>query len=141
MVYILPPWYLKNSKNWLIFSHVEKNCQKKVFFCAGPPPPPKLNVQIRAGWHISHPCHRELKFLVLYAHATWEGVWPISLDWRPRRSPQLKTKQKSLVFRCLFRGIKKTYVAGEGNILAIELSLLDLVLVSSLHINYIDVNV
>ena len=25
----MPPWYLQNSKNWVIFSYVEKNCQKK----------------------------------------------------------------------------------------------------------------
>ena len=24
----MPPWSLQNSQNWLIFSHVEKNCQK-----------------------------------------------------------------------------------------------------------------
>ena len=24
----MPPWYLQNSKNWVIFSHAEKNCQK-----------------------------------------------------------------------------------------------------------------
>ena len=28
----MPPWSLQNSQNWLIFSHVEKNCQKKDFF-------------------------------------------------------------------------------------------------------------
>ena len=33
----MPPWYLQNSKNWVIFSHVEKYCQKKKN-CTGPPP-------------------------------------------------------------------------------------------------------
>ena len=28
----MPPWSLQNSQYWLIFSHVEKDCQKKIFF-------------------------------------------------------------------------------------------------------------
>ena len=28
----MPPWSLQNSQNWLIFSHVKKKCQNKIFF-------------------------------------------------------------------------------------------------------------
>ena len=39
----MPPSFFQNSKNWIIFSHVEKKCQKN---CTGPPPPPELHIRI-----------------------------------------------------------------------------------------------
>ena len=35
----MPPWYLQNSKNWVIFSHAKNHC-------SGPPPPPELHIRI-----------------------------------------------------------------------------------------------
>ena len=62
----MPPWSLQNSQNRLIFSHVEKNCQKKIFFCAGPPPPFELHIRIFSFSDSCTPVHWILFYLQVH---------------------------------------------------------------------------
>ena len=62
----MPPWSLQNSQNWLIFSHVEKNCQKNIIFCAGPPPPPELHIRIFSFSDSCTPVHWILFYLQIH---------------------------------------------------------------------------
>ena len=89
----MPPWSLQNSQNWLIFSHVEKNCQKKNIFCAGPPPPPELHIRIFSFSDSCTPVHWILFYLQIHVpgymmfcfffKSMYPGTWNFDFSSNP----------------------------------------------------------
>ena len=89
----MPPWSLQNSQNWLIFSHVEKNCQKKNIFCAGPPPPPELHIRIFSFSDSCTPVHGILFILQIHVpgymifcfvfKSMYPGTWNFDFSSNP----------------------------------------------------------